>query len=115
MKSERRGITIGAAVLAVALSFLAGAYFIVGVGRPPKVGWGLVAPRRVRAGRPTAPADSVELSETQLKSVRVETVGERDFRSRNFPWAASTSMRTPDPGVHALSGQDRRHLRQDRG
>jgi len=80
MKSERRGITIGATVFAVVLSFLAGAYFIAGLGRPTKVEIGVdgarADPERVT---PTAPADSVELSETQLKSVKVETVGEREF------------------------------------
>lgn len=85
MKSERRGITIGAAVLAVVLSFLAGAYFIVGIGRPPKVEIGVEgAKAESKRAAPAAPADSVELSETQLKSVKVETVGEREFPIEKF-------------------------------
>ena len=85
MKSERRGITIGAAVLAVVLSFLAGAYFIVGIGRPPKVEIGVEgAKAESERAAPAAPADSVELSETQLKSVKVETVGEREFPIEKF-------------------------------
>jgi membrane fusion protein, heavy metal efflux system len=85
MKSERRGITIGAAVLAVVVSFLAGAYFVVGIGRPPKVEIGVEgAKAESERAAPTAPADSVELSETQLKSVKVETVGEREFPIEKF-------------------------------
>lgn len=85
MKSERRGITIGAAVLAVVLSFLAGAYFIAGIGRPPKVEIGVEgAKAESERTAPAAPADSVELSETQLKSVKVETVGEREFPIEKF-------------------------------
>jgi membrane fusion protein, heavy metal efflux system len=85
MKSEKRGITIGATVLAVVLSFLAGAYFIIGLGRPTKVEIGIDgAKAESERAAPTAPTDSVELSETQLKSVKVETVGEREFPIEKF-------------------------------
>jgi membrane fusion protein, heavy metal efflux system len=81
MNTEKRTITLGAAVAAVVLSFAAGTYFAFSVRTPPKVELGVgnavAAPETAPA--PAPPADSVELSETQIKSVKVEVTGERDF------------------------------------
>jgi membrane fusion protein, heavy metal efflux system len=85
MKTERRTITLGAAIAAIVLSFVAGTYFAVSFRTPPKVELGVsdavAAPETSPGGNAgaTPPADSVELSETQLKSVKVEVVGEREF------------------------------------
>jgi membrane fusion protein, heavy metal efflux system len=85
MRNARRTITIGAAAAVAVLSFGAGVYFAVYYGNAPKLEGGIAkaaeppdAPTAGRAERPPA-ADSVELSETQLKFVKVATVEERDF------------------------------------
>jgi membrane fusion protein, heavy metal efflux system len=82
MKTGNRTITLGAAIVASVLSFLAGAYFVVGFRNPPKVAPGVVdaiaAPEASNAGG-GAPADSFELAETQINSVKVEVLSERDF------------------------------------
>jgi cobalt-zinc-cadmium efflux system membrane fusion protein len=81
MKTEKRTITIGAAIAAIVLSFVAGTYFALSLRTPPKVELGVgnaaAAPETSPAASP--PADSVELSETQMKSVKVEVAGEREF------------------------------------
>src|SRR3984957_6559321 len=85
MRIARRSITTGAAAAVAVLSFAAGVYFAVNSGSAPKLEGGVAnavetadAPAKGRSD--TAPAaDSVELSETQLKSVRVATVEEREF------------------------------------
>ncbi len=76
---------MGAAAAVAVLSFAAGVYFAVNSGSAPKLEGGVAnavetadAPAKGRSD--TAPAaDSVELSETQIKSVKVATVEERDF------------------------------------
>jgi cobalt-zinc-cadmium efflux system membrane fusion protein len=76
-----------AAIIAVAC-FAAGVYFAPSINRGQQPGLDLgiggaqaaqeAPPAEVKAG-PTPSADSVELAESQLKGVKVETVGERDF------------------------------------
>jgi membrane fusion protein, heavy metal efflux system len=85
MKIGRRSITRGAATSLAVVSFVAGVYFAVNYGGAPKLEGGLA----IAAEPPDAPtaggsdnspaADSIELSETQLKSVKVAAVEERDF------------------------------------
>ena len=83
MKSTKR--TIGAVAGVAALSFAAGVYFAVYYGNAPKLEGGIAraaeppdAPTGGRDDKSPA-ADSVELSETQLKFVKVATVEDRDF------------------------------------
>jgi membrane fusion protein, heavy metal efflux system len=85
MGNGRRTITIGAAAAVAVLSFGAGVYFAVNFGSAPKLEGGVAkavetadAPAKGRADG-TPPVDSVELSESQLKSVKVAAVEERDF------------------------------------
>jgi cobalt-zinc-cadmium efflux system membrane fusion protein len=81
MRNARRTVTITAAAAAVALGFGA----VVHYGNTPKLEGSIAraaeppdAPTSGRAERQPA-ADSVELSETQLKLVKVANVEERDF------------------------------------
>jgi membrane fusion protein, heavy metal efflux system len=83
MKNTKR--TIGAVAGVAALSFAAGVYFAVYYGNAPKLEGGIAkaaeppdAPTGGRDDKSPA-ADSVELSETQLKFVKVATVEDRDF------------------------------------
>ena len=80
MKTETRTITLGAAVIAMIASFLAGAY--LASRYPPAgtlaVGNAVAAPEAV--AEPKAPAaNTVELLETQLKAVKVEAASKREF------------------------------------
>jgi cobalt-zinc-cadmium efflux system membrane fusion protein len=84
MGNGKRTITIGTAAALAVLSFSAGVYFAVDYGSAPKLEGGIAkavetadAQTRGRADQP--PADSIELSENQLKSVKVAAVEERDF------------------------------------
>jgi cobalt-zinc-cadmium efflux system membrane fusion protein len=76
-------ITLGAAIIAVVLSFGAGAYFAASYRNPQALDLGVSGARAAPENEPTrtgtAPADSVELQESQMKSVKVETAGEREF------------------------------------
>ena len=64
---------------------MAGAYFIAGIGRPPKVEIGVEGAKAevpnglLRLRRPIASS-----CRNQLKSVKVETVGEREFPIEKF-------------------------------
>jgi membrane fusion protein, heavy metal efflux system len=85
MKNTKRTIRKGAIAGVAALSFAAGVYFAVYYGNAPKLEGGIAraaeppdAPTGGRDDKSPA-ADSVELSETQLKFVKVATVEERDF------------------------------------
>lgn len=85
MNNERRTITVGAAAVAVVLSFVAGTY-LAGVWRnPPEVALGVggavAASEAVTSAKAaSAPAANiVELLETQLKTVKVEVAAEREF------------------------------------
>jgi cobalt-zinc-cadmium efflux system membrane fusion protein len=80
--TSKRRITLGAVVGVAALSFVAGAYWAWSYRNPPKLELGVAganAAEEAKDRTAAAPTDSVELSETQMKSVRVETVGEREF------------------------------------
>jgi cobalt-zinc-cadmium efflux system membrane fusion protein len=85
MGNGKRTITIGTAAALAVLSFGAGVYFAVDYGSAPKLEGGVAravetadTPTRGRADN-APPADTIELSETQLKSVKVAAVEERDF------------------------------------
>jgi membrane fusion protein, heavy metal efflux system len=84
MRNPKRTITIGAAAGVTVLGFLAGIYLAVTAGKAPKLEGGIAhavetpdTATRDAAGQP--PADSVELSETQLRALKVGAVEERDF------------------------------------
>jgi len=83
MTTKKRTITLRVAIIAVLLSFVAGIYLAVGYFHPPKDALGgsaaKAAPETSFEANRAAAVDSIELSDTQLKSVRVETVAERDF------------------------------------
>jgi membrane fusion protein, heavy metal efflux system len=84
MRNARRTITIGAAAAVAVLSFAGGIYFAANYGNAPKLAGGIAKaaepPDDPTAGRSDKPAsDSVELSETQLKFVKVATVEDREF------------------------------------
>ena len=82
MTRATRTITLRAAIIAVLLSFIAGTYFAVGTLYPPRQpldSGAQAAPETGAKAGETAAADSIELTDTQLKSVKVENVGEREF------------------------------------
>jgi membrane fusion protein, heavy metal efflux system len=83
MTSATRTITLRAAIVAAVLSFTAGTYFALSYLYSPKQpleSTARAAPETgIKPGEAAATPDSVELSDTQLKSVKVETVGEREF------------------------------------
>jgi membrane fusion protein, heavy metal efflux system len=84
MGNGKRTITIGTAAALAVLSFGAGVYFAVDFGSAPKLEGGVAkavetADTTTRGRADSPPADSIELSETQLKSVKVAAVEERDF------------------------------------
>src|SRR6516165_4542689 len=85
MNTEERTITLGAAAVAIGLSFVAGIYFAGGFRNQPKaalgVGDAIAAPEAAPGAKaaPAATANIVELLETQLKAVKVEIVSEREF------------------------------------
>ncbi len=81
MSPSTRTITLRAAIIAALLSFGAGIYLAVLYFYPPKeIAVSSVAKAAEEATKTAAPApDSIELSDTQLKSVKVETVATRDF------------------------------------
>jgi len=82
MNTERRTITLGAAAVAVVLSFVAGVY-LAGFRNPPQVALGVgdavAAPESVPGVKSASAPAAVELLETQLKAVKVEVAAERDF------------------------------------
>src|SRR5262245_35186033 len=79
MGNGKRTITLGTAAAVAVLSFGAGVYFAVDYGSAPRLEGGVA--KAVERGRADngPPADSIELSESQLKSVKVAAVEERDF------------------------------------
>jgi cobalt-zinc-cadmium efflux system membrane fusion protein len=84
MRIAPRTVTFGAATVAVVMSFAAGAYLAVSYRNAPGLALGIGGAAAVEtsadAKNGTAAAtDSVELSDTQLGSVKVETAGLRDF------------------------------------
>jgi membrane fusion protein, heavy metal efflux system len=110
MGIARRTITIGAAAGLAVLSFLGGVYFAVNYGKAPKLEGGVAnavesteSPTKGRAEN--TPPDSLELSDSQLKGVKVETIETRDFPiekravgSIDFNEDLLTQVFTPYPG-----------------
>jgi membrane fusion protein, heavy metal efflux system len=107
MEIARRTITIGAAAGLAVLSFIGGVYFAVNYGKAPKLEGGVA--RAVESTEsPTksaTPQDSIELSESQLKGVKVEAIETRDFPieksavgSIDFNEDLLTQVFTPYPG-----------------
>jgi cobalt-zinc-cadmium efflux system membrane fusion protein len=82
MKTRTRTIVLGTVAIASFASFLAGAWW-AGGHRTPSVGAfagdALAAPEAAGSKAASPPATVVDLSETQLKAVKVETAAERDF------------------------------------
>src|SRR5262249_49343777 len=83
MKTKTRTITLGAALVAIVASFMAGAY-LAGGYRGPRggalaVGDAVAAPEAGSGPKATPAANIVELLETQLKAVKVEVASEREF------------------------------------
>jgi len=85
MKTTTRTITLGAALIAIVASFLAGAY-LAGGYRGPRggafaVGDAVAAPEAALGPKATSgpAANIVELRETQLNAVKVEVASEREF------------------------------------
>jgi membrane fusion protein, heavy metal efflux system len=84
MRNPRRTTTIGAAVGLSILSFAAGVYLAICSGGAPRLEGGVAhaveSPESTKgSGAPPPPADSVELTEAQLKYVKVEAADEREF------------------------------------
>ena len=77
MQLNKKTILAGAALAAAALIIWTGVYFAKNSGNPPTSGPRAVEPKSVKDDALTA--KSVELSETQAKTVKVEPVGERTF------------------------------------
>jgi cobalt-zinc-cadmium efflux system membrane fusion protein len=84
MRNPRRTTTIGAAGGLSILSFVMGVYVAVHLGVAPRLESGVAnavespESNKDRGGPPPRP-DSVELSEGQLRYVKVEAVGDREF------------------------------------
>src|SRR5580700_3044959 len=110
MRIAPRTVTFGAATVAVVMSFAAGAYLAVSYRNAPGLALGIGGAAAVEtsadAKNGTAAAtDSVELSDTQLGSVKVETAGLRDFPiekvaigSIDFNEELLTQVFTPNQG-----------------
>src|SRR5215469_13475662 len=85
MKTQTRTVTLGAALIAVVASFLAGSYWGGLYRAPPArtftVGDAVAAPGAAPDPKatPASAAKIVELLETQLKAVKVEVASEREF------------------------------------
>src|SRR5450755_1150494 len=73
MTKGKRSILIGAVVAVVALS--AGYYFVINYGSAPK----FAGSGDTVGSNATPAADSVDLLENQLKSIKVAAIEERDF------------------------------------
>ncbi len=77
MRFEKKTIMAGAALAAAALIISTGVYFAGNSRKPPASGPRAVEPNAKQADALTA--RSVELNETQAKTVKVEPAGERTF------------------------------------
>jgi cobalt-zinc-cadmium efflux system membrane fusion protein len=80
-KTGTRTLTLGAATIAVAASFLAGAWWAAAYRQKPADTRtdDAIPTTDARGPKADAPAGVVDLSEGQLKSVKVEVAAERDF------------------------------------
>jgi hypothetical protein len=100
MAINRGAITARATIAAAILAIAVGAYFFATSGNGPKSELGSATNTNAQGapdrGASTGVGDppSLNLTDSQLASVKVEPVGEHEFRSRRSPSAASTSMRT---------------------
>jgi membrane fusion protein, heavy metal efflux system len=84
MSPEKRANTAGATVAVAALLVAAGGYFLLQFGDSPKSGVGTATTNANAQSAPTRPgapggSPSLDLSDSQLASVKVEPVGEREF------------------------------------
>src|SRR6202042_2375435 len=84
MRNPRRTTTIGAPPGLSILSLAAGVYLAICYGAAPRLEGGVAhaveSPESTKgSGGPPPPADSVDLSEAQLKYGKVEAAGEREF------------------------------------
>jgi cobalt-zinc-cadmium efflux system membrane fusion protein len=112
MSPEKRANTAGVTVAVAALVVAAGGYFLLQFGDSPKSGFGAAtthANAQAALTRPTGAAPgnplSVDLSDKQLASVKVEPVGEREFAiekesvgSIDFNEDMTLQVFTPYPG-----------------
>jgi cobalt-zinc-cadmium efflux system membrane fusion protein len=110
MSPEKRANTVGATVAAAALLLAAGGYFLLQFGDPHKSGFGATTTHANAQGAPTRPgtsggSPSIDLSDSQLASVKVEPAGEREFPiekesvgSINFNEDMTLQVFTPYPG-----------------
>jgi cobalt-zinc-cadmium efflux system membrane fusion protein len=110
MNTAPRTVTLGAAIVAAALSFAAGGYLVIAYRNPPNVALGTAGAAAPETSTdlkngPAAPAYSVELSDTQLGSVKVETASLREFPiekvavgSIDFNEEMLTQVFTPNQG-----------------
>ena len=114
---------VGAGVAATALLLIvAGAYFFAPSGIWPKPELGAPTSTASAQGAPARPssassggAPSLDLSDSQLASVKVEPVGEREFPiEKESVGGIDFNEDMTLPGVHALSREDHRLVRQGR-
>jgi cobalt-zinc-cadmium efflux system membrane fusion protein len=110
MSPEKRANTAGATVAVAALLVAAGGYFLLQFGDSPKSGLGAATTNANAQGATTRPgtsggSPSIELSDSQLASVKVEPVGEREFPiekesvgSIDFNEDMTLQVFTPYPG-----------------
>ncbi|MBV9969530.1 MAG: efflux RND transporter periplasmic adaptor subunit, partial [Xanthobacteraceae bacterium] len=110
MEIAKRSMTIGAAAGLAVLSFLGGVYFAVNYGKAPKLEGGIAnavesTESPLKSADTPAAQDSIDLSESQLKGVKVEPVEMHDFPiektavgSIDFNEDLLTQVFTPYPG-----------------
>src|SRR5258708_5085237 len=115
MRSARKFSFMGAAATAAILVIVVVGYFIGRSGDGPKSGVGARTSKANAQGASTGPpggasrdplaVDSVELSDSQLASVKVEPIGEREFPvekesvgSIDFNEELTVQVFTPYPG-----------------
>src|SRR6516162_2531918 len=84
MSPEKRANTEGATVAVAALLVAAGGYFLLQFGDSPKSPLGVATTNANAQGVPARPgtssgSPSIDLSDSQLASVKVEPAGEREF------------------------------------
>jgi cobalt-zinc-cadmium efflux system membrane fusion protein len=110
MSPEKRANTVGATVAAAALLLAASGYFLLQFGDPHKSGFGAATTHANAQGALTRPgtsggSPSIDLSDSQLASVKVEPAGEREFPiekesvgSIDFNEDMTLQVFTPYPG-----------------
>jgi cobalt-zinc-cadmium efflux system membrane fusion protein len=109
MSPAKRAKTAGVIVAVAALLVAVGGYFLLQFGDSPKSGLGAATTSANAQGAPTGTGPgnplSVELSDKQLTSVKVEPVGEREFPvekesvgSIDFNEEMTLDVFTPYPG-----------------